>query len=165
MATMYELTEDYLSLLDLADDPDVPADSIADTMEAIETEIEIKADNVARILREMSARSDALKAEEQRMAAKRRDLEAKHDALKKRLEEMMRKTGKTKFKTDLFSFSIQKNGGKIPIIMDVETADLPDDLVIVSEKPDLEAIRAYIEKHGTSPYAHYGERGESLRIK
>jgi hypothetical protein len=87
------------------------------------------------------------------------------DRLKENLFNAMKETGKTKFKTDLFAFSIAKNGGKIPVVVDVETADLPDDLVNIVEKPDLDALRDYIERTGDLTYAHFGERGESLRIK
>jgi hypothetical protein len=74
-------------------------------------------------------------------------------------------TGKRKFKTDLFSFSIQKNGGKAPVILDIkDTSELPDELVRIKEEPDMEAIRNMLDK-GECKFAHYGERGEGLRIK
>ena len=164
MPTMYELTADYLSLLDLIDDPEVPADAIADTLEAIDGEIEIKADNVAKLLREVEGRVTAIKSEETRLAERRRRMTETGESIKKRLEDMMRATGKIKFKTDLFTFAIQKNGGKLPVIVDVDVSYLPDDLVIISEKPDTEAIRKLLDE-GDTTYAHYGERGESLRIK
>lgn len=165
MATMYELTGDYMAVLELATNPDIDPQAITDTLEAINAEIEIKAENTAKVLRELEGMAAALKAEEQRLAARRKSIENNVDRIKTGLYEAMKTTGKTKFKTPLFSFAIAKNGGKIPVVVDVGTADLPDEFVIVTEKPDIEAIRAYIEKHGTCAYAHYGERGESLRIK
>ena len=36
MATIYELTADYLEVLEMANNPDIPADAIADTLEAIQ---------------------------------------------------------------------------------------------------------------------------------
>lgn len=165
MATMYELTSDYNEVLELASNPDIDPQAITDTLEAINAEIEIKAENTAKVLRELEGMAAALKAEEQRLAARRKSIENNVDRIKTGLYEAMKTTGKTKFKTPLFSFAIAKNGGKIPIVVDVDTADLPDEFVIISEKPDTEALRAYIENHGTCKYAHYGERGESLRIK
>lgn len=165
MATMYELTSDYNEVLELASNPEIDPQAITDTLEAINAEIEIKAENMAKVLRELEGMATALKAEEQRLAARRKSIENNVDKIKTWLYETMKTTGKTKFKTPLFSFAIAKNGGKIPVVVDVDTAELPDEFVIVMEKPDTEAIRAYIEKHGTCAYAHYGERGESLRIK
>lgn len=63
--------------------------------------------------------------------------------------------------------AIQKNGGKIPVIVapEANTAKLPDELVIVSEKPNLEAIRELLEAGKKVEGFTLGERGESLRIK
>jgi hypothetical protein len=113
----------------------------------------------------MEAEAKALKDEEKRLADKRKLCENAVDRLKQNLFDSMKATGKKKFKTDLFTFSIQKNGGADPVIVDVETDDLPDDLVQIVEKPDLKAIAAYIKETGDLTYAHFGERGESLRIK
>jgi hypothetical protein len=44
MSTIYELTEDYLRLLELAEDPDTDPEAFADTLEGLEGEIEIKAE-------------------------------------------------------------------------------------------------------------------------
>ena len=165
MATMYELTSDYNEVLELASNPDIDPQAITDTLEAINVEIEIKAENTAKVLRELEGMAAALKAEEQRLAARRKSIENNVDRIKTGLYEAMKTTGKTKFKTPLFSFAIAKNGGKIPVVVDVNTADLPDDLVTITEKPNVDAIREYLEKNGESPLAHFGERGESLRIK
>lgn len=165
MGTMYELTADYMTVLDMAQDPEIDPQAITDTLEAIGGEIEIKAENTAKVMKELEAEAAKIKAEEQRLNARRKTIENNIEHIKTRLYDAMKTTGKTKFKTALFSFSIAKNGGKIPVVVDVDCSELPDDFVIISEKPNLEAIREYIEKHGTCAYAHYGERGESLRIK
>lgn len=165
MSTLYELTGDYMTLLSMATDPEIDPQAITDTLEAIGGEIEIKAENTAIILKELEAEAAKIKAEETRLAARRKSIENNAARIKDRLYKAMKSTGKIKFNTTLFSFSIAANGGKIPVVIDVDTADLPDEFVIIAEKPDTEAIRAYIEKHGTCAYAHYGERGESLRIK
>ena len=66
MATIYELTADYLEVLEMANNPDIPADAIADTLEAVGGEIEMKAENTAKILLELKASAENLKAEEYR---------------------------------------------------------------------------------------------------
>ncbi len=162
---LYELTSEFLQLQQMLEDPDMDSQLLADTMEAIEGEIEWKADNYAKVIKNMEASIDAIKKEQERLSNKKSILEGSIQRLKDNLQSAMYATGKTKFKTDLFSFNIQKNGGSLPVIVDVETEKLPDDLVIVSEKPDLKAIAKYIEETGDVTYAHFGERGESLRIK
>lgn len=165
MASMYELTADWSAVLAMAQDPDVDPQAIADTLEAIGGEIEDKAEKTAIVMKELEAEAAKLKAEEQRLKDRRVKVENNIKDIKQRLFDAMKTTGKEKFKTELFSFSIAKNGGKIPVIVDVETADLPDDLVTIIEKPNLDAIAAYLEKHPESKFGHFGERGEHLNIK
>lgn len=165
MASMYELTANWAAVLEMAQDPDIDPQAIADTLESIGGEIEEKAENTAIVMKELEAEAVKLKAEEQRLKDRRTKVENNIKDIKQRLFDAMKMTGKEKFKTELFSFSIAKNGGKIPVIVDVETADLPDDLVTIIEKPNLDAIAAYLEKHPESKYGHFGERGEHLNIK
>lgn len=158
---LYELTATYQRLQNEIEN----GEDYDGILAVIGDEIEDKADGYARVIRNMEAQATAFKEEEKRIADKRKRLEAGVEKLKQNLFDSMKKTGKEKFKTDLFSFSIQKNGGADPVIVDVETDDLPDDLVQITEKPDLKAIAAYIKETGDLTYAHFGERGESLRIK
>lgn len=162
---LYELTAEYMWLQNVLEDPEADVDMINQALDDLDDELEHKADNYAKIIRNMDASITAIKEEQERLAAKKNLLESSIKRLKDNLQAAMITTGKKKFKTDLFSFNIQKNGGSLPVIVDVDTEKLPDDLVIISEKPDLKAIAKYIEETGDISYAHFGERGESLRIK
>lgn len=162
---IYELTADFLRLQEMIEDPDVESDEIQALMDELNDQIEKKADGYAKVIRNLEGSLAAVKTEQQKLTEKKNLLETGIKRLKEDLQAAMTATGKRKFKTDLFSFNIQKNGGADPVIVDVDTDELPDDLVIVSEKPDLKAIAAYIKETGDITFAHFGERGESLRIK
>lgn len=165
IATLYELQQDYLTLLDMMDDENIDPQAITDTMEAVEGDLEMKAENYAKIMKNISGDIEKLKAEEKRIANRRKSLENNVDVMKQKLFETMKTTGKEKFKTPLFSFSIAKNGGKLPVIIDVDFSSLPDDLVVVDRKPNLDLIRSMLETEGENKIAHFGERKESLRIR
>lgn len=165
MSTLYELKGEYLQLLEMLEDPEIEEQVVLDTLEGIDYELEIKAENYAKIMKELEGNVEIIKTEQQRLADKKSKLEANIKRLKDNLQEAMIATGKTKFKTDLFSFNIQKNGGAAPVIVDVETSELPDELVIYTEKPNLKAIGELLKSDPECKYAHFGERGESLRIK
>lgn len=166
MATIYDLTSDYLMVLSMATDPAIDPQAVTDTLESIEGEFEDKADGYAKIKLELEAEAEKLKAEETRLTERRKRIENNIERIKKSLFDAMKQTGKTKFKTELFSFSIQKNGGKTPVVVDVPTEDLPDAFITLIEKPDLEAIREHLEQcEGESEFAHFAERGERLSIK
>lgn len=165
MSTLYELQGEYLQLLHMLEDPEIEEQVVLDTLEGIDYELEIKAENYAKIMKELEGNVEVIKLEMNRLAGKKNKLESNIKKLKDNLQEAMVATGKTKFKTDLFSFNIQKNGGTAPVIMDVDTSELPDELVIYTEKPNLKAIAEAIKNDPECKYAHFGERGESLRIK
>ena len=162
---IYDLTAEFLQLQEMLENPDVDSDQIKALMDDLNVDIEKKADGYAKAIRNMEGDLAAVKAEQEKLTAKKNLLESGIKRLKEDLQEVMTATGKKKFKTDLFSFNIQRNGGADPVIVDVPTDELPDDLVIISEKPDLKAIAAYIKETGDITFAHFGERGESLRIK
>lgn len=162
---LYDLTEQFLQLQEMLEDPEAETQVINDTIEALEGEIEYKADGYAKVIRNMESNLSAIEAEQERLNARKNLMKSGIKRLKENLQLSMIATGKRKFKTDLFSFSIQKNGGKVPVILDVkDTSELPDDLVRIKEEPDMDAIRKLIEA-GDCKYGHLGERGESLRIK
>lgn len=162
---LYELTEQFLALQELAYDPEVDEQTFQDTMEGLWGEIEDKADSYAKIIMGMKADIEALRTEESRLAARRKALENRQQALKNNLEANMREMGKTKFKTALFSFNIQKNGGLQPLVIDGLLEDIPGRFLIPQPPvPNNEAIRALLENKAVE-WAHLEPRGESLRIR
>ena len=162
-STLYDLTGDYLKLLEYAEfeeDPQV----IEDTMNSIEGEIEEKADAYAAVLTQLNGQADILKGEIDRLKARRDTLTRNCDRIKNHLYNAMKAMDKQKIKTTLHTFTIAKNGGKLPVILNdgIRVEDLPD--VLCRREPNMEKIRKTLEE-GNTLWAHYGERGESLRIK
>ena len=163
--TLYELTSEYMELLAMLEDPDVDEDLINDTLEGIDGELEVKADGYARVMRQMDADAKAIKAEEERLANRRKSLENRSAALKGRLQQMMEITGKVKFKTELFSFGIQKNPAAV--VMDEQYIENIPECYLIIQEPKIdkqkikEDLKAGLDLEGI---AHL-EQTESLRIR
>ena len=162
MATIYELTADYLEVLEMANNPDIPADAIADTLEAVSGEIEMKAENTAKILTELKASAENLKAEEKRLKSKRESIENNITAIKERLYTAMKVTGKTKFKTPLFSFSIGKNPKSL--VVDFPEKVPAEYLIPQQPKVDNAKLKEDLNNGKVYDFAHL-EQSESIRIK
>ena len=160
---LYEITGDILALQSMLEDS-VDDQLLLDTLESVQGEYEFKLESYCKVIKNLEADVEALKNEAKRLTDKRKVLENNVDRLKKAMFDSMKATGTDKVKGSIFTVAIQKNGGKLPVIVDVDTAYLPKELVKVVESPDLEAIGKLLEQ-GDSPLAHFGERGESLRIK
>ena len=167
MSNLYEITGDILQLQDMLSDSIDDDHVLIDTLEAVEGEYEIKMESYCKVLKNLQADVDAIKAEETRLSSKRKTLESNIDRLKKAMYDSMKATGKDKIKGQLFTMAIQKNGGKIPVIVadNADTSKLPDDLVVITEKPNIDAIRELLEAGKTVEGFKLGERGDSLRIK
>ena len=89
MPTMYELTADYKTVLEMMYDTEIDPQAIADTLESITAEIEVKAENTAIIINELSAEAAKIKAEEQRLNARRKVYENRVANLKQGLFDAM----------------------------------------------------------------------------
>ena len=163
MSTLYEKTGQYLQLLEMLEEEDNLDDQVVkDTLEGIDGELEIKADGYARIIRELDAEAVKYEEEKKRLEERGNALRNRSRILKDHLYNSMKVTGKTKFKTDLFSFGIQKNGGLQPmeIVPDVE---IPDEFL--KKEPDNTKIREAIKEGKSLPFAVLKERGDHLVIR
>lgn len=164
---LYEITESLMKLQLLLEDPEVDQQLVEDTINDTTEELEVKADGYARVIRNLEGNVDALDKEIKRLQAKKKACQNGITRLKDNLQAAMTALKKPKIKTNLFTIVIQKNGGALPVIVDVPTEDLPDECVIVEEKPNLTTIAKLLgndpDKYGK--LAHFGDRGESLRIK
>lgn len=162
--SIYELTEDYMNLLAMAEDPDIDEQAFMDTLEGIEGALEDKADGYAKVMKQLEANADGLDAEIERLQ-ERKSLMAKNvDRMKSTLQKMMETTGKKKFKTELFSFNIQNNPPSL--VMDSEDIEVIPMEYLVPQDPKIDKtkIKADIKAGKEITFAHM-VTGRSLRIK
>lgn len=119
--TLYQLTDNYREALDVLTDPeaDLPIEAINDTLEALEGELEDKAINVTKFLRNMEATAEAIKAAEADMAKRRKALENRVKWLKDYLKTNMEACDISKIECPYFKLSIQKNPPAVNILDEV----------------------------------------------
>ena len=163
--TIFELTNEYKYLLDIAEDPDVDPEILADTMDALEGEIEDKADGYGRVIRQMEADAAALKVEEQRLTTRRKTVEANIERMKKAFQNAMTAVGKPKIDTELFKFRIQKNPASV-IIDEQYIENIPVEYLIEQEpKLDKAKIKEDLKAGKNLDGIAHLEQTETLRIK
>lgn len=158
---LYEITEDFERLREMALDPDVDPEAIRDTMEAIEADFEDKADGYAKVIRMLEADEAGLDTEIKRLQARKSAVSGNKGRIKDALEKAMRQTGKTKFKTVLFSFGIQKNPPSVAILSE----NIPlDYLVVPDPQPDKKRILEELKAGAKFEWAEL-KQTEALRIR
>lgn len=160
--TLYQLTDNFKQVLEMAQDPSIDPQAIADTLEGIGGEIEDKADGYAKVIKELEADSDKLTAEITRLTDRKKALQNNIKRMKESLTAAMQATGKIKFKTDLFSFNVQKNPPTL--VIDDETK-IPKEYYIPQEpKLDTTVIKELLKSGTELGFAHL-EQGEGVRIR
>lgn len=105
---LYELALSYLEVQNLIEEG-ASIEAVQDTLEAISEAIEVKAENVAKLIKSIDAECEVIKVEEKRLADKRRALENKQKHLKQYVQQQLELAGIKKVKSPLFTISIQKN--------------------------------------------------------
>ena len=165
MSNIYELTQDFLTIQEMMEDPELDPQTLTDTMEAVEGELEIKAESYAKIMKNLEGDIEALENEIRRLTSRKKAIEENIKRMKAALQGMMEVTGKTKFKTDLFSFGIQKNTPSV--VIDVEDVyDIPEDY-LKYKAPEINktAIREAIQQGENLEGIAHLETKNSLRIR
>lgn len=161
MGTLYELKSECIQLREMAGDPDISPEALRDTMEAINGELEDKADGYAKVIRELEAEEAGLDTEIKRLQARKSAVSGNKGRIKDALESAMRETGKLKFKTALFSFGIQKNPPSVAILSE----NIPlDYLVVPDPQPDKKRILAELKAGALFDWAEL-KQTEALRIR
>lgn len=164
--SLYELTEKWNHLQRLAEDPDVDAELIADTAEAIEGEFEDKAEACVQVMKNLQAEAEMYKKEAAAFTAKQKAAENGAERLKRYIEACMIRAELPKVKTNLYSLWIQKNAPSLVLRegLDVE-AEVPEEY-IKRGKPTVnsEAVKEAIKNGAQFDWATV-EQKESIRIK
>ena len=175
--TLFDISDDVQALSALLDETggditDEQAEQAVDQwLQALGAERDDKLNSYAYFLRSIDSDVDAIKAEIERLRARKSAMENKAARLKARLQWFFESTGIERIQTPVFTFAIQKNGGKPRVILSEyfqhNPQELPEPLRRVKFEPDLDAIRTLLESDAENNQAlgHIAEQGRSLRIK
>lgn len=160
---LYELSESYNNVLNLIDEEN-PDSEIMNALTVIEGQIEIKAVNIANLVKSIEAEAEIIKAEEKRLAQRRKARENAVVSIKQYLKLAMEQIGMDKIKTPTRTISIQNN----PPSLNITDPDLIPGryLTLVPEhyEPRNDDIKEALKAGEEVPGAEL-IRGRSLRIR
>ena len=155
---LYELSVAFQEVQNMELDTEV----MKDTLDSINDAIENKAENIAKLIRNLESDVSAYKEEEDRLKTKRQATENKVKWLKTYLEDNMKLTGKTKFKSGMFNFSIQKNPASVNI---TDERIIPEEFLIQQPpKVDKTSLKEALKNGIEIPRAEL-KQTEGLRIR
>ncbi|WAO22054.1 siphovirus Gp157 family protein [Paenilisteria newyorkensis] len=156
---LYELGNNYQRVVDLA--ATTEAETLKDTLDAIKESIDIKAENIAKVIKTLEAEEAGLDTEIKRMTARKTTITNGIKGLKYYLQTELEKIGTDKIEGQHFTIAIQKNNPSARI---EDESKLIAYLVEQPKKLDKKALlvdlKAGIEVEGAELY-----QGRSLRIR
>lgn len=168
--SLYAITTEMQALLDAfdahgAESPEAEA-AIREHAAAIAEAFDAKADNYAALIQTCEKRAEGRRDEAERMLALARSDESLADRLRLAMKSAMEVTGRVKVETERFRLAVRANGGKMPVIVEDESA-LPTEfrVPVVTHKVDKDALRAELERGTAIAGARLGERGTRLDIR
>lgn len=163
--TLYQLADQYLEAANRMADLDMDEQTIADTLEGLTGDLEVKATNVAMFVRNLESSAEAIKAAEYSMSARRKAIEARAKRIREYLQAQMMRTGINKIECPYFKLAIRDNPPAV--VIDAES-QIPAEFMRTPEPPpptpDKKAIAEALKAGRDVSGAHL-ERGQRLEIK
>lgn len=109
MRNLYELTSNFMNLQQMIEEGEMDPEVLQDTLEALEGEIEVKAENYGLIMANLQTLIDGCDREAKRLTDYKKSIQNGVNMLKSNLAYSMQVTGKNKFKTEHFNFSFRQS--------------------------------------------------------
>lgn len=156
---LYELAQNYAQLLEMAEE--MESDALVDTLEALQGEIEEKAENIAKLIKNLEADAKIIKEEEQRLADRRRSIESKVTRLKEYLQQQLEVAGLQKVKRPTITVAIQANPPSVEIS---DEKLIPSEFMIPQYKVDKKSILERLKNGEEIPGAKLVQ-GRGVRIR
>ena len=110
---LYEIATDYQRLLDAIENGEIPEEALVDTLESITTLLEDKVDNIACIIKGLTAEAEAIKAEEDRLKARRTAKLKRAERLTQYLSDTLLQNGVDRIETARNNITFRKTPGKV----------------------------------------------------
>ena len=115
LPALYEIAAEYRENLAKLNELDLDEQTIADTLESIGGDMQVKATNVGFAIRNIESLAAQIKEAEAAMAARRKALEARAEHVREYLLRNMVACEMTKIESPYFVISVRKNPPKVVI--------------------------------------------------
>lgn len=132
MTALYLLADQYRADCAKLADLDLDDQTLADTLEGMGGELEVKATNVAMFVRNLEATAAAIKEAEAAMSARRKAIENRADGVRRYLLAAMQHAGIEKIECPHFKLAVRTNPPAVDVF---EPALLPAQFMRQPEPP------------------------------
>lgn len=162
MGTLYEIATELETLYEMSTDPECDPQALADTIEGVMGELEVKASSCVYVIKQLEMEQEKAEAVSKEFSNK---AQVRANSLKRIKEAIMLTMDRLNIKeleAGDYTIKIQKNGGKEPLVI---TGEVPDKYKKVIYEDDKELIRKAIADGEDIEFAHLEPRGKHIVIK
>ena len=124
--------------------------ALAEGREALSCKVE----SYCKLIANLNAQIDGLKAEEQRLSRRRKSSENLRDRLKEAIKGAMTLTGERKIEAGLFKVSLRSS----------EAVEVDDDIVVSSLPEELYSVKYEVSKSACKDYIKQGKEIDGVRL-
>lgn len=163
MGTLYEIATELETLYDMSTDPECDPQALADTIESVMGELELKASSCVYVMKQLEMEQEKAETVSKEFSDKAKVRANSLKRIKEAILLTMDRLGLKELEAGDYTIKIQKNGGKEPLVLD-HPEEVPDNLTKVTIEPDKDKIREYLKDNSAS-WAHIEPRGRHLTIK
>ena len=164
MASIYELTEEVLTLWALMESGELDDEMLIGAMEYSQEELHLKLESYCKWIKNMESDIAGLKAEEERLKDKRKTMENTIDRAKKAMKSAMEVSGEKKVKGQIFTISIQANPESV--VLDEPYIDnIPPEYLVKDPEIDKAKLKEDLKNGVNLEGIAHLEQNYGLRIR
>lgn len=161
---LYDLTEAYVNISNLLDEENPDNELLKDTLDTIQEAVEVKATNIANLIKEFDAQTKIIKEEKARLTARETACERASDWLKSYLKSSMEQLGQEKIKTATRTIWTQNNPWTVEVLNEKIVPDKYFKVIPAQRVLDKELAKEDMVK-GVEVAGVMLKRGSSLKIR
>lgn len=164
MANLYELKNEFNTLWEILEDELADDETISGAWEVAQEDLADKLENCCKYIKNCEAEIAGLKAEEERLNARRKDKENAVKRLKDLMKQAMLAAGEKKIQCGTFTTSVQNNAPSV-VLDEQYMENIPEEYLVhktdINRRQMLEDLKAGKDLEGL---AHL-EQSSSIRIR
>ena len=163
MSTLFEITDEFERLYQMAIDEELSDEAFDGTFEMIMADLEVKAGGYSSVIKQIEMEADKAEELEKEFKRKNEVRQRRAKAMKESVKHAMEVANVKELNAGKFTIKIKKNGGLEPLVIDQPEA-VPDNMKIIKVENDTKLLREHLKDH-QEPWAHLEERGSHIEIK
>jgi hypothetical protein len=161
MTALYKLSEQYNRIYEMGVDEEIDAQTVLDTMESLEGEIQEKLEACCRVIRSWESQSEGLKVEIATLTKRKRATENAIEKMKFYMAEQMGIIGVEKMEAGIFKLALQNSPPSMEI---ADESKVPSEYVEMTPVINKAKIKAELMAGKLLKFAQLFQ-GKHLRIR